>query len=68
MEEITSLTNQPGLSSTYTFSDDHLSLTIDNIVQARVGGEPTDAGRYTLKATNEAGVGSSYIDVVVFGK
>ena len=67
-EEITSLTNRPGLSSNYTFSNDRLSLTVANIVQAREGGDLTDAGRYTLEATNEAGVGSSYIDIAVFGK
>ena len=67
-EEITFLKNRPGLSSIYTFSSDRLNLTINNVVQARVEGEPTDAGRYTLEATNEAGVGSSYIDVLVFGK
>ena len=32
-----------------------------------MGGEQTDAGRYILEATNEAGVDSSYIDVVVSG-
>ena len=67
-EEITLLTSRPGLSSNYTFSSDRLSLTINNIVQAIVGGEPTDAGRYIFEATNEAGLGSSYIDVVVSGK
>ena len=33
-----------------------------------MGGEQTDAGRYILEATNEAGGVSSYIDVVVSGK
>ena len=68
MEEITFLKSRPGLSSNYTFSDDRLSLTINNIVQAIMGGDPTDTGRYILEATNKAGLGSSYIDVVVSGK
>ena len=66
-EEITSLTNRTS-ASTLTFSSDRLSLTIANIVQARAEGEETDEGRYFLEATNEAGVDSSYIDVIVFGK
>ena len=66
-EEITSLTNQTS-ESTLTFSSDRLRLTIGNIVQAITEGEETDAGRYFLEATNEAGVGSTYIDLIVFGK
>ena len=66
-EEITSLANRTSVS-TLMFSSDRLSLTIGNIVQARTEGEETDQGRYFLEATNEAGVSSSYIDVVVFGK
>ena len=66
-EEITNLANRTSVS-TLIFSSDRLSLTIGNIVQARVEGEETDQGRYFLEATNEAGVGSSYIDVIVFGK
>ena len=65
-EEITNLANRTN-ESTLTFSSDRLSLTIGNIVQARTEGEETDEGRYFLEATNEAGVGSSYIDVIVFG-
>ena len=67
-EEITGLDTRPGLASTYSFTSDRLSLTIGNIVQARVMGDLTDAGRYFLEATNEAGVDSSYIDIIVFGK
>ena len=67
-EEITGLNMRPGLASTYSFTSDRLSLTIGNIVQARVMGDPTDTGRYFLEATNEAGVDSSYIDIIVFGK
>ena len=66
-EEITSLTNQTS-GSMLTFSSNLLTLTIENIVQARSEGEKTDEGRYFLEATNEAGVGSSYIDLIVVGK
>ena len=54
--------------STLEFTNGFLSLTIDNIVQARPGNPETDTGRYFLEATNEAGVDSSYIDLVLFGK
>ena len=64
-EEITSLANRTSVSI-LIFSSDRLSLTIVHIVQARVPGEETDQGRYFLQATNEAGVGSSYIDVGEF--
>ena len=66
-QEITSLPSRTS-KSTLTFSSDRLSLTIDNIVQARMTGEETDAGRYFLQATNEAGSDNSYIDIVVNGK
>ena len=66
-QEITNLVNRTSVS-TLMFSSDRLSLTIGNIVQARVEGEETDQGRYFLEATNEAGVNSSYIDLTVFGK
>ncbi len=66
-QEITSLTNRTSKSN-LTFSSDRLSLTIRNIVQARIPGEETDAGRYFLQATNEAGSDNSYIDIVVNGK
>ena len=66
-QEITSLTNRT-LKSNLTFSSDRLTLTIGNIVQARIPGEETDAGRYFLQATNEAGSDNSYIDIVVNGK
>ncbi len=66
-QEITSLTSRTS-KSTLTFSSDRLSLTIDNIVQARMAGEETDAGRYFVQATNEAGSDNSYIDIVVNGK
>ena len=66
-QEITSLPNRTS-KSTLNFSSDHLTLTIDNIVQARMAGEETDAGRYFLQATNEAGSDNSYIDIVVNGR
>ena len=50
LQEITSLTSRTS-KSTLTFSSDRLSLIIDNIVQARMAGEETDAGRYFLQAT-----------------
>ena len=66
--DITNLTSRIQLSvATYTFSKDLLSLTISNIVQARVVGEETDAGRYFLVATNPAGVNYSYFDLLVNG-
>ena len=66
-QDITSLPNRTS-KSTLTFSSDRLSLTIDNIVQARMAGEETDAGRYFVQATNEAGSDNSYIDIVVNGR
>ncbi len=66
-QDITTLTNRTS-QSTLTFSNDRLSLTIDNIVQARMAGDETDAGRYFLQATNEAGDDNTYIDIVVEGK
>ncbi len=66
-QEITSLPSRTS-KSTLTFSSDRLSLTIGNIVQARMAGEETDAGRYFVQATNEAGSDNSYIDIVVNGK
>ena len=66
-QEITNRSSRTSMS-TLTFSNNRLSLTIRNIVQARAEGEETDQGRYFLEATNEAGVGSSYIDLTVFGK
>ena len=67
-EEITSISSRQKLPSILLFSEDRLSLTIWNIVQARVEGEETDQGRYFLLATNEAGVGSSYIDMIIPGE
>ena len=64
--DITNLPNRIQQSA-YTFSTDLLRLTISNIVQARVVGEETDAGRYFLVATNPAGVSYSYYDLVVGG-
>ena len=64
--DITNFTNRT-IKSTYTFTPDLLSLTIDNIAQARRAGEQTDRGRYFLVATNPAGNGSSYIDLLVAG-
>ena len=64
--DITNLTNRTEKSN-YTFSSDLLSLTIRNIAQARREGEPTDRGRYFLVATNPAGNGTSYIDLLVAG-
>ena len=66
-QEITNLMNRTS-ESTLEFTNGFLSLTIDNIVQARPGNPETDTGRYFLEATNEAGVDSSYINLVVFGK
>ena len=66
-QEITGLPNRTSKSN-LVFSSDRLSLTIGNIVQGRSEGEETDEGRYFLEATNEAGAGSSHIDVTVFGK
>ncbi len=66
-QDITSLPSRTS-KSTLTFSSDRLSLTIDNIVQARMAGEKTDAGRYFLQATNEAGSDNSYIDIFVNGR
>ena len=51
--------------SSFTFSNDRFSLAISNIVQARRVGEDTDEGRYFLVATNPAGGGFSYIDLVL---
>ena len=65
-DDITNLPNRTQ-QSTYMFSMDLFSLTISNIVQARVVGEETDAGRYFLVATNPAGVNYSYYDLVVNG-
>ena len=63
-EDITSQTSCKGISI-LTLSGDRLNLTIVNIVQAKTEG---DAGRYFFEATNEAGMNSSYIDLIVFGK
>ena len=66
-QEITNLMNRTS-KSTLEFTNDFINLTIDNIVQARPGNTKTDTGRYFLEATNEAGMDSSYMDLVVFGK
>ena len=66
-EDITNLANRIN-GSTYMYSDDRLSLTISNIVQARRIDQPTDEGRYFLVAVNPAGVAFNYIDVVVNGQ
>ncbi len=66
-QDITSLSSRTS-KSTLTFSNNRLGLTTDNIVQARMAGDETDAGRYFLQATNEAGDDNSYIDIVVEGK
>ena len=65
-EDITNLTNRTE-KSTYMFSTDLLSLNISNIAQARTIDEQTDRGRYFLIATNPAGPGFSYIDLLVAG-
>ena len=65
--DITSLTSRTSVS-TLLFSADLLTLSIDNIVQARMAGEETDQGRYFLVAKHPAGDQFSYIDVVVNGK
>ena len=64
--EITNLTNRTS-SSMLTYSEDLLTLTVSDIVQALVGGAETDAGRYFFRATNPAGEGNGYIDLVVRG-
>ena len=64
--DITNLTRRID-KSTYTFTPDLLSLTIRNIAQARMVGQQTDRGRYFLVATNPAGPGFSYIDLLVAG-
>ena len=64
--DITNLINRTQKSN-YTFTSDLLSLTIRNIAQARRAGEETDRGRYFLVATNPAGSGFSYIDLLVAG-
>ena len=69
--EITDLRNRTTESRLMvSFSSDGLffNLTVENIVQARVEGEETDAGRYFLQATNPAGVSSAFIDLIVYGK
>ena len=66
-QEITNLMNRTS-KSILEFTNGLLSLTIGNIVQARPRNPQTDTGRYFLEASNEAGVGSSYIDLVVLGK
>ena len=65
--DITNLTSRTSVS-TLLFSADLLTLTINNIVQARTAGEETDQGRYFLVAKHPAGDQFSYIDVVVNGK
>jgi len=65
--EITDLSNRTTESRLVpSFSSDGLffNLTVENIVQARVDGEETDAGRYFLQATNPAGVSSAFIDLI----
>ena len=64
--DITNFTNRIE-KSTYTFTSDLLSLTIDNIAQALTVGDPTDRGRYFLVATNPAGSEFSHIDLLVAG-
>ena len=65
--EITHLTNTT-MESTLTLSSDRLWLTIQNLVAIQPNDTETDSGRYFLRATNEAGVSSSYTDLIVFGK
>ena len=43
--DITNFSNRTSYSS-LSFSEDLLTLTIDNVVQARILGEETDRGRY----------------------
>ena len=65
--DITNMTSRTSVS-TLLFSADLLSLTINNIVQARALGKETDRGRYFLVAYHPAGNRFSYIDVVVNSK
>ena len=67
LHDITGQNNRTS-ASTLLFSSNRLTLTVSNIVQARTEGEETDQGRYFLQAINEAGVDSSYIDVILLGK
>ena len=65
--DITNLTSRTS-DLRLSFSADLLTLTINNIVQARALGEETDQGRYFLVAYHPAGNRFSYIDVVVNSK
>ena len=64
--DITNFTHRTN-DSRLTFSADLLTLTISNIVQARMAGEETDQGRYFFIVNHPAGVRFSYIDVTVYG-
>ena len=66
-QEITNLLSRTSTSS-LSYSNDMLTLTVSGIVQALMMGEETDAGRYFLRASNPAGEDSSFIDLVVYGK
>ena len=66
-QEITNLVSRTSTSS-LSYSDDMLNLTVNGIVQALMMGDETDAGRYFLRASNPAGEDSSFIDLVVYGK
>ena len=54
--------------SMLTYSGDLLTPNVSNIMQARVAGDDTDAGRYFLRASNPAGEDSNFVDLVVFGE
>ena len=64
--DITNSTSRTSKSA-LTFSEDLLTLTVSNIVQARSVGQETDAGRYFLRASNPAGEDSNFVDLVVEG-
>ena len=66
-QEITNLTNRTSMSM-LAFSNGGLTLTVSSIVQAIGDVMEADQGRYFLEATNPAGKGSNYIDLVVKGK
>ena len=66
-QEITNLLSRTSTSS-LSYSDDMLTLTVSGIVQALMMGDEIDAGRYFLRASNPGGEDSSFIDLVVYGK
>ena len=66
-QEITNLVSRT-FTSSLSYSDDMLTLTVSDIVHELMIGEETDGGRYLLRASNPAGEDSSFIVLVVYGK